>query len=74
MRKAQGYFVGGRRGFGYNVIGSLKVPNAAEQALIDEMKAKRAAGASLSAVHRWLTEEQGVKLSYSSMREALLSR
>ena len=72
MRKAQGYFVGGRRGFGFDVVDGKKVANKAEQALISEMKAMRQAGSSLLAVHRWLTQEQGVKLAYSSLRLALL--
>lgn len=72
MRKAQGYFVGGRRGFGFDVVDGKKVANKAEQALIAEMKAMRQAGSSLLAVHRWLTQEQGVKLAYSSLRLALL--
>jgi DNA invertase Pin-like site-specific DNA recombinase len=72
MRKAQGYFVGGRRAFGYEVVEGIKVPNEAEQGLIAEMKAMQEAGSSLLAVHRWLTGEQGVKLAYSSMRRAML--
>lgn len=71
MRKAQGYFVGGRRGFGFDVVDGIKVPNEAEQGLIAEMKAMREAGSSLLAIHRWLTQEQGVKLAYSSLRLAL---
>ena len=71
MRKAQGYFVGGRRAFGFDVVDGKKVPNEAEQALIAEMKAKRETGSSLLAIHRWLTGEMGVKLAYSSMRVAI---
>jgi len=72
MRKAQGYFVGGRRAFGFDVVDGKKVPNEAEQELIAEMKAMRSAGQSLLSIHRWLKEEQGVKLAYSSLRVALL--
>lgn len=71
MRKAQGYFVGGRRAFGFDVVDGRKVPNGTEQALMVEMKAMREAGSSLLAVHRWLTGEKGVKLAYSTMRQAL---
>jgi putative DNA-invertase from lambdoid prophage Rac len=71
MRKAQGYFVGGRRAFGFDVVDGKKVPNEAEQRLLAEMKAMRETGSSLLAVHRWLNEEQGVKLAYSSLRQAL---
>lgn len=71
MRKAQGYFVGGRRGFGFNVVDGKKVPNEAEQKLISEMKAMRETGQSLLNIHRWLKDERGVRLAYSSLRLAL---
>lgn len=71
MRKAQGYFVGGRRAFGFDVVDGKKVPNEVEQVLIAEMKAKREAGSSLLAIHRWLTNERHRKLSYSTVRVAL---
>lgn len=72
LRKSQGYFVGGRRGFGFDVVDGMKVPNGTEQTLIAEMKTMREAGSSLLAIHRWLTGEKGVKLAYSSMRQAFL--
>lgn len=68
MRKAQGYFVGGRRAFGYDVEGGLKVQNRTEQELIAEMRKMKKSGSSLLAINRWLTTEKGVKLAYSSMR------
>lgn len=74
MRKAQGYFVGGRRGFGFNVVDGKKVPNKSEQKLIKEMRAMRESGSSLLAIHRWLNEERGVKLAYSSIRIAICNR
>ena len=43
---SQGYFVGGRRAFGFDVVDGKKVPNEAQQKLIGEMKAMRAAGQS----------------------------
>jgi len=54
------------------VLDGLKVPNRAEQELIKEMKSMKEAGASLLAIHRWLTGEKEVKLAYSSMRVAIL--
>lgn len=72
MRKSQGYFVGGRRGFGYDVVDGKKVPNQKEQNLIQEMKKKRVNGESMLAIHRWLNEEKGVKLNYSSLRKLLI--
>jgi putative DNA-invertase from lambdoid prophage Rac len=68
MRKSQGYFVGGRRGFGFNVVEGKKVPNRKEQKLIQEMKKKKANGESMLAIHRWLNGDMGIKLNYSSMR------
>ncbi len=68
MRKSQGYFVGGRRGFGFNVVDGKKVPNRKEQNLIQEMKKKKANGESMLAIHRWLNGEMNIKLNYSSMR------
>jgi len=72
FRKAQGYFVGGRRGFGFDVVDGKKVPNEVEQKLIEEMKAMRLAGQSLLSINRWLNDDRGVKLSYSSLRSALI--
>ncbi len=72
MRKSQGYFVGGRRGFGFNVVDNKKVPNQKEQDLIREMKNKKANGESMLAIHRWLNDEMKIKLAYSSMREVLI--
>jgi len=68
MRKSQGYFVGGRRGFGFNVVDGKKVTNRKEQKLIQEIKKKKANGESMLAIHRWLNGEMKVKLNYSSMR------
>ena len=74
MRKSQGFYVGGRRGFGFNVKDGRKVPNNKEQKLIAEMKKKKANGESMLAIHRWLNGEVGAKLNYSSMRLLLLEK
>ena len=74
MRKSQGYFVGGRRGFGFNVVDCKKVPNRKEQKLIQEMKKRKANGESMLAIHRWLNNEMNVKLNYSSLRLLLLEK
>lgn len=74
MRKSQGYFVGGRRGFGFNVVDGKKVPNRKEQKIIQEMKNKKSNGESMLAIHRWLNDEIKIKLAYSSMREVLLKK
>jgi len=72
MRKSQGYFVGGRRGFGFNVKNGKKVPNIKEQKLIVEMKKKKANGESMLAINGWLNVEMCTKLNYSSMRRLLV--
>jgi putative DNA-invertase from lambdoid prophage Rac len=72
MRKSQGFYVGGRRGFGFNIKNGKKVPNIKEQKLIVEMKKKKVKGESMLAIHRWLNGEKGVKLNYSSMRLLLI--
>jgi putative DNA-invertase from lambdoid prophage Rac len=72
MRKSQGYFVGGRRGFGFNVVEGKKVPNKKEQKIIQEMKRKKANGESMLAIHRWLNSEMKIKLNYSSIRLLLI--
>jgi DNA invertase Pin-like site-specific DNA recombinase len=72
MRKAQGYFVGGRRGFGFDVVDGKKVPNKSEQKLIVQMQEMKKAGQSLISIHRWLRDEQDIKLAYSSLRLVLL--
>jgi DNA invertase Pin-like site-specific DNA recombinase len=72
MRKSQGFYVGGRRGFGFNVKDGKKVPNKREQKLIVEMKKKKTNGESVLSIHRWLNVDMGVKLNYSSLRELLI--
>ena len=37
-RKAEGFYIGGRRGFGFDVIDGIKVPNTEEQKLHKQMK------------------------------------
>lgn len=73
MRKSQGYFVGGRRGFGFNVVGGKKVPNQREWELIEMMKEKMRNGESILAIHRWLNNDIGIKLNYCSIRTLLKS-
>jgi hypothetical protein len=71
MRKSQGFYVGGRRGFGFNIKNGKKVPNIKEQKLIVEMKKKKANGESMLAIHRWLNGDIGISLNYSSLRKLL---
>ena len=73
MRKSQGFYVGGRRGFGFNVKDGKKVPNNKEQKLINEMKEKKANGESMLAIHGWLNNNIGVSLNYSSLRKLIIN-
>jgi putative DNA-invertase from lambdoid prophage Rac len=51
---SQGVFIGGSRPFGYDIVedGDVKrlVPNEAEHAVVDRMKAMRQAGSSYRAI------------------------
>jgi len=71
LRKSQGLYVGGRRGFGFNVVDGKKVPNLREQKLLREVKQRIDDGASLRGTWLWLTQDKGVKIAYSSLRNAL---
>lgn len=70
-RKADGFYIGGRRGFGFNVVDGRKQINLEEQKLINQMKKMLANGRGLTEIHKWLTQTKGVKLAYSSMRYAI---
>jgi DNA invertase Pin-like site-specific DNA recombinase len=71
-RKAEGFYIGGRRGFGFDVVDGIKVPNTEEQKLLKQMKRMKEKGKTLKEIHRWLNDVKGRKLAYSSMRVALL--
>lgn len=71
-RKAEGFYIGGRRGFGFNVVDGIKVPNLEEQKLLKQMKKMKDGGKSLKEIHNWLNNVKNKKLAYSSMRIALL--
>lgn len=71
-RKSEGFYIGGRRGFGFNVVDGLKVPNIEEQRLLKHMKLMKKKGKTLKEIHQWLNVVKGVKLAYSSLRVALL--
>lgn len=71
LRKSQGFYVGGRRGFGFDVVDGRKVPNADEQALLKQMEEMRKNGISLRKIWSWLNNEKAVPLAYSSLRLAM---
>jgi len=71
-RKDEGFYIGGRRGFGFDVVDGIKVPNTEEQKLLRQMKRMKEKGKTLKEIHFWLNEVQKKSLAYSSLREALL--
>ena len=71
-RKDEGFYIGGRRGFGFDVVDGIKVPNVEEQKLLKQMKKMKEKGKSLKEINSWLNNVKGKKLAYSSMRVALL--
>ena len=71
-RKAEGFYIGGRRGFGFDIVDGIKVPNIEEQKLLKQMKRMKEKGKTLKEIHCWLNDVKGRKLAYSSMRVALL--
>lgn len=72
LRKSQGFYVGGRRGFGFDVVGGKKVPHKQEQKLLREVRGMIDGGTSLRKAWNWLSDERGVKIAYSSLRNAIM--
>ena len=72
-RKAEGFYIGGRRGFGFDVVEGIKVPNIEEQKLLKQMKKMKEKGKTLKEIHRWLNTVKGKKVAYSSLRQAMLN-
>ena len=71
-RKDEGFYIGGRRGFGFDVVDGIKVPNVEEQKLLKKMRLMRQKGKTLKEIHYWLNKIKKKALAYSSLREALL--
>ncbi len=72
-RKDEGFYIGGRRGFGFDVVEGIKVPNVEEQKLLNQMKRMKEKGKTLKEIHLWLNQVKGRRLAYSSLRVALLN-
>jgi len=71
-RKDEGFYIGGRRGFGFNVVDGVKVPHLEEQKLLKQMKRMKEKGKTIKEIHHWLNNIKNKKLAYSSLRVALL--
>ena len=72
MKKAQGKFTGGRRAFGYDVIGGEKVPREDEQMVIREMVKMREAGSTYRQIADWMTSTQERKMTFMGVKRTLL--
>lgn len=71
IKKAQGKFTGGRRAFGYEVVGSVKVPKADEQKVIRQMKALREGGMSYRELEKWMNNKKKISISAMGIRHIL---
>lgn len=71
LKKSQGKFTGGRRAFGYDVIDGVKVPRPEEQAVIDEMKKMREAGAGYRDIAEWMARTQERKMTFMGVKRTL---
>jgi DNA invertase Pin-like site-specific DNA recombinase len=71
-RKDEGFYIGGRRGFGFDVVEGIKVTNVEEQKLLNQMKRMKEKGKTVKEIHYWLNDVKNKKLAYSSLRVALL--
>ena len=72
-RKDEGFYIGGRRGFGFDVVEGIKVPNVEEQKLLNQMKRMKEKGKTIKEIHYWLNEVKNKKLAYSSLRVVLMN-
>ena len=50
-RKAEGFYIGGRRGFGFDVVDGIKVPNTEEQKLLRQIKRMKEKGKTVKEIH-----------------------
>jgi putative DNA-invertase from lambdoid prophage Rac len=71
LKKAQGKFTGGRRAFGYDVIGGVKVPREDEQAVIREMMKMREQGIGYRDIAEWMANTQERKMTFMGVKRTL---
>lgn len=72
LKKAQGKFTGGKRAFGYEVIGGVKVPREDEQAVIRQMQTMRQAGAGYREIADWMGATQQRKMTFMGVKRTLI--
>jgi putative DNA-invertase from lambdoid prophage Rac len=71
-RKSEGFYVGGVRGFGFNVVDGRAVPNEEERSIINKMKVLRSGGHTIRQIMNWVNGEHQTDMSYSTVRSVLL--
>ena len=73
VQKAQGKFTGGRRPFGFEVVGGVKVVKPEEQKIISRMKALRTKGKSYGYIASWIKKSMDVNFTSMGIK-SILSR
>ena len=71
LKKSQGKFTGGRRAFGYEVVGGVKVPRDDEQVVIKEMIKMREKGLGYRDIAEWMSTTQERKMTFMGVRRTL---
>ena len=71
LKKSQGKFTGGRRAFGYDVVGGVKVPRDDEQVVIKEMIKMREKGSGYRDIAEWMSTTQERKMTFMGVRRTL---
>jgi putative DNA-invertase from lambdoid prophage Rac len=74
LKRTQGKFTGGKRAFGYEVVGGVKVPLPNEQEAIVEMLKMRAAGATYKKLANWLGSKYNRPVTQMGVKHILLSQ
>jgi len=71
LKKAQGKFTGGKRAFGYEVIGGIKVCKPDEQDIISEMHSLRRSGRTYREIASWLSVKHSKDMTFMGVRHVL---
>jgi len=71
VQKAEGKFLGGYIKFGYRLEGEKLVKSEEHQKIIKEMKEMKRRGMSYRRLSRWLSNQHGVKMAYSTISNYL---
>lgn len=72
VKRSQGKFTGGRRPFGYDIVAGVKVERTDEQAVIRDLRRRRAKGASYRQLASWLGRSKSISMTAMGVRHVLL--